>query len=202
MLLCNVKRQFICRWKYFSSADRSSSVWRGWQCTFTSLLALLRYRGHATSTMNEILIESIWTRNYMIPRAETWLFTIYQIERVGQLMNPILNYPLSHTNKTQCSLKHKQLIMVINTHTPVVAVRRMVPFRFELPFPSLTLLNYVNLFTLLMWEFHSLPSQDLLPFKNCSVIHDGSYYVMFTFSCGFDIWQPTASTSNLHSIDK
>ena len=111
---------------------------------------------------------------YMIPRAETGLFTIYQIELVGQLMNPILNYPLSHTNKTQCSLKHKQLIMVINTHTPVVAVRRMVPFRFELPFPSLTLLNYLNLFTLLMWEFHSLPSQDLLPFKNCSVIHDGS----------------------------
>ena len=160
----------------FQGVDRSSSVWRGWQCTFTSLLALLRYRGHATSTMNEILIESIWTRNYTIPRAETWLFTIYQIELVGQLMNPILNYPLSHTNKTQCSLKHKQLIMVINTHTPVVAVRLMVPFRFELliPFPSLALLNFLNLFTLAMWEFHSLPSQDLLPFKNCSVIHDGS----------------------------
>ena len=67
--------------------------------------------------------------------------------------------------------------MVINTHTPVVAVRLMVPFRFELliPFPSLALLNFLNLFTLAMWEFHSLPSQDLLPFKDCSVIHDGSY---------------------------
>ena len=107
--------------------------------------------------------------------AETSLFIIYQIELVGQLMNPI-NYPLSHTNQTKCSLKHKQLIMVTNTRILVVVVRQMVPFHFELHilFPSVALPNYLNLFSLAMWEFHSLPSQDLVSFKYCSVIHDSS----------------------------
>ena len=77
-----------------------------------------------------------------------------------------------------------------NTQIPVVEVRQIVPSHLELHlmfalFPSLALRNYLNLFTMAPSEFHSLPSQHLLPF----IIVQSSMmlvnYLMFTFS--FDV---------------